>query len=47
MTTKEDVIKARENLRAIYKKYGDELYGIHKKIDDYLEALQNENKESD
>jgi hypothetical protein len=38
---KEDIEKAREKLRDIYNKYIKEFYEINKKIDEYLEALEN------
>ena len=37
----EDIKKARETLRNLYNKYINEFYEVNKKIDEYLEALEN------
>ena len=36
-----EIKKARETLRNLYKKYTQEFYEVNKKIDEYLEALEN------
>jgi len=38
---KKQIGNARENLREIYKKYGEELHEIATKIDKHLEVLEN------
>ena len=39
------ILKARENLRELYKKYVKELYDITTKIDKFLEEIQKGNEE--
>ena len=39
--------KARENLRQIANKYQTEFHDINMKIDKYLEAIENTNKEKE
>lgn len=36
-----EIKKARETLRTLYNKYINEFYEVNKKIDEYLEALEN------
>lgn len=40
-----NIRKAREKLRELYNKYQEEFFEINKKIDKYLETLENANEE--
>lgn len=42
MSSDKDILKARQSLRKIYKKYATELFEITNKIDHYLEVLQDQ-----